>query len=83
MVLWPRPRSSTWRSTGLLHPRPLEAIGIGLLISLLAAAANRVVGRILMRVGERHRSITLRADGNAMTDVYTSLGVVAGLVLVC
>ncbi|MBD7987356.1 cation transporter [Luteimonas sp. Sa2BVA3] len=64
----------------LLNPRPLESLGIGLAVSMVAAVLNGVVGRILIRVGERHRSITLRADGkHLMTDVYTSVGVVIGL----
>lgn len=67
----------------LLEPRPLEALGAGLAISLVAAVLNGVVGRILIRVGTRHGSITLRADGrHLMTDVYTSVGVVVGLGLV-
>src|SRR5690606_33314572 len=67
----------------LLEPRPLEALGVGLAISLVAAVLNGVVGRILIRVGTRHGSITLRADGrHLMTDVYTSVGVVVGLGLV-
>src|SRR5699024_11018906 len=66
-----------------MNPRPLESIGIGMVISLLAAVINGVVGRILIKVGTRHRSVTLRADGkHLMTDVYTSVGVVVGLLLV-
>ena len=64
----------------LLNPRPLESIGIGLAISMVAAVLNGVVGQVLIRVGTRHRSITLRADGrHLMTDVYTSVSVVVGL----
>src|SRR5690606_534797 len=64
----------------LLAPRPLEAVGIGLAISAVAAVLNGIVGRILIDVGTRHRSITLRADGkHLMTDVYTTIGVVLGL----
>jgi len=64
----------------LLNPRPLQSLGLGLAISMVAAVLNGVVGRILIRVGTRHRSITLRADGkHLMTDVYTSVGVVVGL----
>ena len=64
----------------LLNPRPLESLGIGLAISMTAAVLNGIVGRILIKVGTRHRSITLRADGkHLMTDVYTSIGVVVGL----
>src|SRR5690606_19485799 len=56
----------------LIHPRPLESLGIGLAISMVAAVLNGIVGQILIRVGTRYRSITLRADGkHLMTDVYT------------
>ncbi|HRO27784.1 MAG TPA: cation diffusion facilitator family transporter [Luteimonas sp.] len=66
----------------LLNPRELESLGLGLAISIVAAIANGIVGRILINVGNRHRSITLRADGrHLMTDVYTTAGVVLGLAL--
>ncbi|MBP9535655.1 MAG: cation transporter, partial [Pseudoxanthomonas sp.] len=64
----------------LLNPQPLQSLGIGLAISVVAAVLNGVVGQILIKVGTRHRSITLRADGrHLMTDVYTTAGVVVGL----
>ena len=64
----------------LLNPQPLQSLGIGLAISVVAAVLNGVVGQILIKVGTRHRSITLRADGrHLMTDVYTTVGVVVGL----
>lgn len=67
----------------LINPLPLESLGIGLAISLVAAVANGVVGRILVNVGTHHNSITLRADGkHLLTDLYTSVGVVVGLALV-
>ena len=67
----------------LISPRPLESLGIGVAISLLAAVLNGIVGTILLRAGRRHRSITLRADGrHLMTDVHTSIGVAVGIGLV-
>lgn len=67
----------------LLNPQPLEQVGIGLFISLIAAAVNGAVAFVLIRAGRRYNSITLRADGNhLMTDVYTSAGVVLGIGLV-
>lgn len=67
----------------LLSPQPLEAVGIGLAISAVAAAVNGAVGVTLIRAGRRHNSITLRADGrHLMTDVVTSVGVVLGVLLV-
>ncbi|MDO5083657.1 cation transporter [Arachnia propionica] len=67
----------------LLAPQPLEQVGIGLAISLVASAINGGVALVLLRAGARHNSITLRADGkHLMTDVYTSAGVLVGIVLV-
>ena len=61
----------------LLNPRPLEQLGTGLLISVLASVVNFVVARVLLKAGREHDSITLEADAHhLMTDVWTSLGVV-------
>lgn len=67
----------------LLAPAPLEQLGIGLLASGAAAAINLAVGTVLIRAGHRHDSIALEADGrHLLTDVWTSAGVIAGLVAV-
>jgi cation diffusion facilitator family transporter len=67
----------------LLRPQPLENVGLGLAVSLVAAAINGGVGLALLRAGTRLRSITLRADGaHLLTDVWTTGGVLVGVVLV-
>lgn len=67
----------------LLHPRALEHVGPGLAVSVVAAALNGAVAAVLLRAGRKHRSITLTADGrHLMTDVWTSAGVVVGVVAV-
>jgi cation diffusion facilitator family transporter len=67
----------------LLDPQPLEQVGWGLGISILASAVNGGVALILMRAGKRLRSVTLRADAHhLLTDVWTSAGVLVGVVLV-
>jgi cation diffusion facilitator family transporter len=67
----------------LIHPLPLENVGIGLLVSVGASVINLVVGLILIRKGRENNSITLEADGkHLMTDVYTSVGVLIGIALV-
>ncbi len=67
----------------LLHPQALEAVGVGLLITLIATAINAAVGWLILRAGRRHRSLTLVADGkHLLTDVWTSIGVVIGVGLV-
>jgi cation diffusion facilitator family transporter len=67
----------------LIHPQPLENIGVGLLVAVGASAINLVVGLILIKNGRKNHSITLEADGkHLMTDVYTSVGVLIGIGLV-
>lgn len=64
----------------LINPQPIEQFGVGLAVSAVAAAINLAVGLLLIRVGRRHRSITLEADGkHLMTDVWTSAGVIVGV----
>lgn len=66
-----------------LNPVPLENIGVGLVISVVASVVNGLVAWVLLRAGKRHRSITLTADGkHLLTDVWTSAGVVVGVLLV-
>src|SRR5262249_18892058 len=67
----------------LIDPVPLEKLGLGTLISGIAALVNLVVARLLLREGRRHRSIVLEADGqHLMTDVWTSVAVLIGISLV-
>jgi len=67
----------------LLHPRALQSLGLGLGISAVAAGVNGVIGVILIRAGRAHRSAALAADGrHLMTDVWTSVGVLAGVFMV-
>ena len=67
----------------LLEPQPLENLGVGLTIGLVAAGINGAVGLVLLRGGRRLRSAALRADGqHLLTDVWTSVGVVTGIFLV-
>lgn len=67
----------------VLHPQPLTQIELGLLLSIAAAVVNGVVAWTLLKAGKRLRSITLRADAHhLLTDVWTSVGVVLGLLLV-
>jgi cation diffusion facilitator family transporter len=64
----------------LFTPQPLEQLGIGLTVSVLASAINFGVARVLMSAGKEYRSITLEADANhLMSDVWTSAGVVLGV----
>ena len=67
----------------LLAPQPLEAAGLGLVLAVVASAANAACALILLRAGREYRSLTLEADGrHLMTDVWTTAGVVLALLLV-
>ena len=67
----------------MLHPQPLEQIGLGLFISASASLINLAVSRILTQAGKRYNSITLQADArHLMADVITTAGVIVGVGLV-
>ncbi len=67
----------------LFDPRPLEQVGIGLVVSVAASLVNFFVARILLNAGKQRHSITLEADGHhLMTDVWTSVGVIGGVAIV-
>jgi cation diffusion facilitator family transporter len=67
----------------LINPAPLEEVGLGLLLSVLASIINFSTARILLEVGKKRNSITLEADAHhLMTDVWTSVGVIMGVGLV-
>jgi cation diffusion facilitator family transporter len=67
----------------LIAPMPLEQVGLGLAISVAASLVNLGVAWVLKRTARARRSITLEADAHhLMTDVWTSAGVVAGVLAV-
>jgi cation diffusion facilitator family transporter len=64
----------------LITPKPLEQVGLGLVVSVLASLVNLGVSLLLMRVGRQRNSITLEANAqHLLTDVWTSVGVVLGV----
>jgi cation diffusion facilitator family transporter len=66
----------------LIRPAPMEEVGWGVIVMALSAAVNFGVSHVLFRVGERTDSIALKADGmHLRTDVYTSAGVMLGLLV--
>jgi cation diffusion facilitator family transporter len=65
------------------HPQPLESLGWGVTLSVASSAINGLLAWRMMAGARQHRSIVLEADArHLMTDVWTSAGVVAGLLLV-
>jgi cation diffusion facilitator family transporter len=67
----------------LLHPQPLEAVGWGIALSVVASILNGALAWAMLKKARSHRSMALEADARHLfTDVYTSAGVVVGLVAV-
>ena len=70
-----------WR--GFQHPQRPEAPVLGLAINGLSTAMNAAWGYVLITQGRKLRSPALAADGkHLITDIYTSVGVFAGVVLI-
>ncbi len=66
----------------LIRPQPLETASAGVVVMFLSALTNIVVSQKLFRVGRETESVALQADAwHLRTDVYTSAGVMAGLIL--
>jgi cation diffusion facilitator family transporter len=64
----------------LLHPAPIEQLGVGLAVSTGASLVNFAVARVLFAAGRKHHSIALEADAHhLMTDVWTSAAVLTGI----
>ena len=64
----------------LMTPKPLEQIGLGIGVSIVASFVNLAVALVLRRAGKQYNSITLKANAqHLMTDVWTSAGVLIGV----
>jgi cation diffusion facilitator family transporter len=73
-----------WSATPkLFDPTPIQDLGIGIALSVLASAANAACAWLMLGAARHHRSITLEADArHLLTDVWTTAGVIVGLLLV-
>jgi cation diffusion facilitator family transporter len=67
----------------IINPQELDQVGYGLALSALATVGNAACAWVMLRAARTHRSITLEADArHLLTDVWTTVGVFAGVVLV-
>ena len=67
----------------LLDPQAVEMPEWGVGVMLVSAIVNIFVSRRLFKVGLKTDSLALQADAwHLRTDVYTSLGVMVGLLIV-
>ncbi|AVO50995.1 cation diffusion facilitator family transporter [Melaminivora suipulveris] len=67
----------------LLHPQPVEELSWGMGLALLSTAFNGALAWVLLRAARVHQSAALEGDArHLITDVWTSIGVVVGLLAV-
>jgi cation diffusion facilitator family transporter len=67
----------------LVNPEAVASAGLGIGLSIAATLINAAVGALLVRKGKKLRSTALEADGHhLLSDVWTSVAVVVGIVLV-
>jgi len=67
----------------LTHPKSIEQVGLGVGVAIAAAGVNLGVALVLLRAAKHYESITLEADAHhLLTDVWTTAGVVVGIIAV-
>jgi cation diffusion facilitator family transporter len=65
-----------------IHPEETYTLGLGVIVMGIAAIINFIVSRRLYKVARQTESVALEADAlHLKTDVITSAGVAAGLIL--
>jgi cation diffusion facilitator family transporter len=66
-----------------MSPKPVEALSVGIALAVLSSAMNAALAYVMFKVAKEHRSIALEADArHLVVDVWTSAGVVIGLLAV-
>ena len=64
----------------LLAPQPLDRVGLGIVLAVVSSAMNGVLAWTMLRKARAANSMALEADARHLyTDVWTSAGVVVGL----
>jgi cation diffusion facilitator family transporter len=67
----------------MLRGAVLRHLDTGVAVVFAAGVVNLALGTFLVRIGRRHGSVALVADGtHVLADFWTSVGIVAGLVVV-
>ena len=65
----------------LVNPQQLAQLDVGILLSVLSAILNGALALVMLRSAKQYRSAALDGDArHLLTDVWTSAGVVIGLI---
>lgn len=68
---------------GFFHKAEIEKLDLGLVLSLVTAVANFIMGRWLISLGRKTSSATLVADGkHLLSDTISTVGLIAGLLVI-
>lgn len=66
----------------LLHPSAITKLDWGIILIAATAVINYIAGSVCVKTGRRNNSLALIASGkHLLSDTYTTLGIVAGLIL--
>ncbi len=66
-----------------LHPRPIHALDVGMIIVAAAGIINYIVGLYAQQQGRKQSSLVLESAGvHLKSDAYSSAGAVLGLILI-
>lgn len=66
----------------LVDPQPIHQLDWGIMIIAATGVVNFLLGGLAVRTGQKHRSLTVESAGRHLqTDAYSTLAVVAGLLL--
>ncbi|MFH6684394.1 cation diffusion facilitator family transporter [Bacillus amyloliquefaciens] len=67
----------------LVNPEPVHLPVLGIIVMLLGALINLIVSKLVKREAEKVNSVAMKSNAlHLLTDVYTSLGVAASLLVV-
>ncbi len=66
----------------LVYPSPIKKLDWGIILIAATAVINYIAGSVCVKTGKKNNSLALIASGkHLMSDTYTTLGIVAGLIL--
>jgi cation diffusion facilitator family transporter len=69
--------------SGLLHPKELHQLNLGILLIGFSAIINFIIGWICIKNGKKNNSLALVASGKHLqSDTYSTLGIIVGLILI-
>ncbi|MFK3938089.1 cation diffusion facilitator family transporter [Alkalihalobacillus sp. NPDC078783] len=67
----------------LLHPEDIQMPMLAILVMLVGATVNFIVSKVVKKEADRVQSVAMKSNAfHLLTDVYTSLGVAIGLLIV-